>query len=395
MKPVINLMDIESLSKNGNPWDQYEWLRANAPVYWQDEPNGPGYWAITKYEDICAIARNPEVFSSSVTGPFFDARDPDAFFGKDSMVFAMDGSQHARYRKLLASGFTPENLTILRPRIQEIAREILNTEMQKGSGDFVSEIALRMRAGLVAEMMGMPPEDLERLINLVPGRNPSDDTSSPEALMAGFMELLTYGQSITDIKQKSPDNDLATFWVNNEVDGDRLTVEEFTWFFVFLLMEEGPRNAMAPGLQLLFDHPDQLEILMSDIDGHIGTAVDEILRFSGAVPCFKRVAVVDTTIRGQHIKAGDSVMLFYASGNRDEDIFENPNTFDITRSPNPHITFGGFGKHECLGQHVARVELAVMYKELLTLMPNIKSNGEFEWAKSVNISGFQRMPVKY
>jgi cytochrome P450 len=266
MKPVINLMDIESLSKNGNPWDQYEWLRANAPVFWQEEVNGPGYWAITKYEDICAISRNPEVFSSSVTGNFFDARDPDAFFGKDTMVFAMDGSKHERYRSLLKSGFTPENLTILRPRIQEIAREILNTEMQKGSGDFVSEIALRLRAGLVAEMMGMPRQDLERLINLVPGRNPSDDTSSPEALMAGFMELLTYGQSITEIKRESPDNDLATFWVNNEVDGDRLTAEEFTWFFVFLLMEEGPRNAMAPGLQLLFDHPDQLEKLMSDID---------------------------------------------------------------------------------------------------------------------------------
>ena len=160
-------------------------------------------------------------------------------------------------------------------------------------------------------------------------------------------------------------------------------------------MEEGPRNALAPGLQLLFDHPDQLEILMSDIDGHIGTAVEEILRFSGAVPCFKRTAVVDTTIRGQHIKAGDLVMLFYASGNRDEDIFENPNTFDILRSPNPHITFGGSGSHECLGQYVARVELAELYKELLTLMPNIKSNGEFEWAKTVNIAGAQSMPVTY
>ena len=394
MKPVIDLMNTEYLFKHGNPWDQYEWLRNNAPVYWQEEANGSGYWAITKYEDICAISRNPEVFRS-VTGPFFDDRDPENFFGKDTMVFAMDGPQHARYRKLLKSGFTPENLTILRPRIREIAREILNTEMQKGSGDFVSEIALRLRAGVVAEMMGMPRQDLERLVNLGPGRTPSDDAASPEALMAGVIEMLAYGLSITDIKQKSPDNDLATFWINNEVDGDRLTAEEFAWFFAFILMEEGPRNAIAPGLQLLFDHPDQLEILMSDIDGHIGTAVEEILRFSGAVPCFKRTAVVDTTIRGQHIKAGDLVMLFYASGNRDEDIFENPNTFDILRSPNPHITFGGSGSHECLGQYVARVELAELYKELLKLMPNIKSNGEFEWAKTVNIAGAQRMPVKY
>ena len=204
-----------------------------------------------------------------------------------------------------------------------------------------------------------------------------------------------YGQSIADLKRKSPGDDLATIWLNDEVDGDRLTDEQFTWFFLFLLQEEGARCLMPSGLQLLFDHPDQRAKLMSNIDGHLATAIEEMLRFSSPVPFFKRTAIVDTTLRGQHIKAGDPVVMFYGSGNRDEDVFENPNTFDILRSPNPHITFGGSGSHECLGQYVARVELAELYKELLTLMPNIKSNGEFEWAKTVNIAGAQSMPVTY
>ena len=396
MAPAINLIDVEYLAKHGHPWDQYEWLRANAPVFWHEEENGPGFWAITKYEDLCAVSQNPKVFSSSVTGPLIQDRDPSFFFGKDSMVFAMDGPQHERYRKLLARGFTPETLAVLRPRIREIAIEILTEARQKGTGDFVSEIALRLPAGLIAEMMGMPRQELEHLTDLVPSRHANDDTvASPEEMMGSFMEQLTYGQSIAEIKHKSPENDLASFWINSEVDGDRLTAEEFTWFFVFLLMEEGARVAMASGLQLLFDHPDQLAILMSDIDGHIETAVDEILRFSGPVPCFKRTAVEDVTMRGQNIKAGDSVMLFYASANRDEDIFENPNTFDITRNPNPHVTFGGFGPHECLGKHVARVEIAVMFKELLTMMPNITSNGEIERAKTNLVAAISYMPVKY
>jgi cytochrome P450 len=396
MSPRINLIDPEYFAKYGHPWDQYEWLRANDPVFWHEEANGPGFWAITKYEDICMIAQNPEVFSSSETGPLLPDRDPRSFFGKDTMVFAMDGPQHDRYRKLLARGFTPENLTVLRPRLREIAREIMNAVMQKGTGDFVSEIALRLPSGLIAEMMGMPPQDIERLYNLMPSRHTNDDIMAPpESQVAAFAEMLMYAQSIADTKRKSPGDDLATFWVKDEIDEDRLTDEEFKWFFVFLLMEEGARVTMASGLQLLFDHPDQRDKLMSDIDGLLATAVEEMLRFSGPVPCFKRTAMEDITIRGQHIKAGDSVMLFYASANRDEDVFENPNSFDITRHPNPHVTFGGFGPHQCLGEKVARVEIAVMFKELLTLMPNIKSNGEFERAKTNLIAAIHYMPVKY
>ena len=396
MAPAINLIDPEYFAEHGHPWDQYEWLRANAPVFWHDEPHGPGFWAITKYEDIRAISQNPKVFSASETGPLLSDRDPTSFFGKDSLLLAMEGPQHDRYRKLLERGFTPEKLNQLRPRIQEIAREILDAAMQKGTGDFVSEIALRLPAGLIAEIMGMPRQDLEHLYDLAPSRHTNDDTiTSPEAVNDGLNQQLAYGQSIADFKRKSPGDDLASFWVNDDVEGDRLTDEEFKWFFAFFCMEEGARVTMASGLQLLFDHPDQRDKLMSNIDGHIATAIEEMLRFSGPVISFKRTATENTTIRGQHINAGDSVMLFYASANRDEDVFENPNSFDITRDPNPHVTFGGFGPHQCLGQNLARVEMAVMFKELLTLMPNIRSNGEFEREKSNLIAAIHYLPVTY
>lgn len=396
MAPAINLIDPEYFAEHGHPWDQYEWLRANAPVFWHDEPHGPGFWAITKYEDIRAISQNPKVFSASETGPLLSDRDPTSFFGKDSLLLAMEGPQHDRYRKLLERGFTPEKLNQLRPRIQEIAREILDAAMQKGTGDFVSEIALRLPAGLIAEIMGTPRQDIEQLYDLAPSRHTNDDTiTSPEAVNDGLNQQLAYGQSIADIKRKSPGDDLASFWVNDDVEGDRLTDEEFKWFFAFFCMEEGSRVTMASGLQLLFDHPDQRDKLMSNIDGHIATAIEEMLRFSGPVISFKRTATENTTIRGQHINAGDSVMLFYASANRDEDVFENPNSFDITRDPNPHVTFGGFGPHQCLGQNLARVEMAVMFKELLTLMPNIRSNGEFEREKSNLIAAIHYLPVTY
>ena len=396
MAPAINLIDPEYFAEHGHPWDQYEWLRANAPVFWHDEPHGPGFWAITKYEDIRAISQNPKVFSASETGPLLSDRDPTSFFGKDSLLLAMEGPQHDRYRKLLERGFTPEKLNQLRPRIQEIAREILDAAMQKGTGDFVSEIALRLPAGLIAEIMGMPRQDLEHLYDLAPSRHTNDDTiTSPEAVNDGLNQQLAYGQSIADFKRKSPGDDLASFWVNDEVEGDRLTDEEFKWFFAFFCMEEGARVTMASGLQLLFDHPDQRDKLMSNFDGHIATAIEEMLRFSGPVISFKRTATENTTIRGQHINAGDSVMLFYASANRDEDVFENPDSFDITRDPNPHVTFGGFGPHQCLGQNLARVEMAVMFKELLTLMPNIRSNGEFEREKSNLIAAIHYLPVTY
>lgn len=398
MAPAINLIDPEYFSKHGHPWDQYEWLRANAPVFWHNEPDGPGFWAITKYDDIRAISRTPKIFSSYETGVMLPDPDPMGLYAQRLMMLNMDPPQHDRFKLLVSRGFTPKNAPLLRPRIEELAREILESAMKKNSLDFVSEIAGRLPSGLIAELMGMPREDGERLYDLTEIMHTNDSAvAPPEVKMAAVGEMLAYGQSVADIKRKTPGDDLATILVNAEVDGDRLTNEDFQWFFLLLVNAGGDttRNLLAAGLQLLFDHPNQRAKLMSNLDGHLATAIEEMLRFSSPVSHFKRTVMEDTIIRGQSIKAGERVVMFYGSANRDEDVFENPNTFDITRDPNPHVAFGAGGPHLCLGMHVARVELAVMFKELFTLMPNIRSDGEFERMHSSFIAGIHSMPVKY
>ena len=398
MAPAINLIDPEYFAQHGHPWDQYAWLRANAPVFWHDEPDGPGFWAITKYDDIRAISRTPKIFSSYETGVMLPDPDPMGLYAQRLMMLNMDPPQHDRFKLLVSRGFTPKNAPLLRPRIEEIAREILDATMQKGSCDFVSEIAGRLPSGLIAELMGMPREDGERLYDLTEIMHTNDDAVAPaEVKMAAVGEMLAYGQSVAAIKRKTPGDDLATILVNAEVDGDRLTDEEFQWFFLLLVNAGGDttRNLLAAGLQLLFDHPDQRAKLVSNLDGHLATAIEEMLRFSSPVSHFKRTVMEDTTIRGQVIKAGERVVMFYGSANRDEDVFENPDTFDITRDPNPHVAFGAGGPHLCLGMHVARVEVAVMFKELLTRLPNVETNGDFERMHSSFIAGIHSMPVKY
>lgn len=398
MAPAINLIDPEYFAQHGHPWDQYAWLRANAPVFWHDEPDGPGFWAITKYDDIRAISRTPKIFSSYETGVMLPDPDPMGLYAQRLMMLNMDPPQHDRFKLLVSRGFTPKNAPLLRPRIEEIAREILDAAMHKGSCDFVSEIAGRLPSGLIAELMGMPREDGERLYDLTEIMHTNDDAVAPaEVKMAAVGEMLAYGQSVAAIKRKTPGDDLATILVNAEVDGDRLTDEEFQWFFLLLVNAGGDttRNLLAAGLQLLFDHPDQRAKLVSNLDGHLATAIEEMLRFSSPVSHFKRTVMEDTTIRGQVIKAGERVVMFYGSANRDEDVFENPDTFDITRDPNPHVAFGAGGPHLCLGMHVARVEVAVMFKELLTRLPNVETNGDFERMHSSFIAGIHSMPVKY
>ena len=398
MAPAINLIDPEYFAQHGHPWDQYAWLRANAPVFWHDEPDGPGFWAITKYDDIRAISRTPKIYSSYETGVMLPDPDPMGLYAQRLMMLNMDPPQHDRFKLLVSRGFTPKNAPLLRPRIEEIAREILDAAMHKGSCDFVSEIAGRLPSGLIAELMGMPREDGERLYDLTEIMHTNDDAVAPaEVKMAAVGEMLAYGQSVAAIKRKTPGDDLATILVNAEVDGDRLTDEEFQWFFLLLVNAGGDttRNLLAAGLQLLFDHPDQRAKLVSNLDGHLATAIEEMLRFSSPVSHFKRTVMEDTTIRGQVIKAGERVVMFYGSANRDEDVFENPDTFDITRDPNPHVAFGAGGPHLCLGMHVARVEVAVMFKELLTRLPNVETNGDFERMHSSFIAGIHSMPVKY
>jgi cytochrome P450 len=397
-KPDINLISPETFAATGHPWEQYAWLRKNSPVYWHDEPNGPGFWAITKYEDVRTISRLPKVFSSYETSVMLPDPDPMGLYAQRLMMLNMDPPQHDRFKLLVSRGFTPKNAPLLRPKIEELARDIVDAVLAKGECDFVTEIAGRLPSGLIAELMGMPRVDGERLYDLTEIMHTNDDAiAPPEIKMNAVGEMLSYAQSVADLKRRSPGDDLATILVNAEVDGDHLTDEEFQWFFLLLVNAGGDttRNLLAAGLQLLLDHPDQRTKLMGDLDGLLGSAVEEMLRYCSPVTHFKRTAMQDTVVGGQSIKAGERVVMFYGSANRDEDIFENADTFDVARHPNPHVAFGAGGPHLCLGMHVARVELAVMFRELLTRMPHIEAGGPIERMHSSFIAGVHRMPIKY
>jgi cytochrome P450 len=396
----IDLISAEYFAAHGHPWAQYEWLRHNAPVYWHHEPveSGPGFWALTKYEDIRAVSRTPKLFSSFEKGVMIPDPDEGNLFAQRQMMLNMDPPQHDRFKLLVSRGFTPKNAPLLRPRIEELAREIVDAVIARGECDFVSEIAGRLPSGLIAELMGMPRADGERLYDLTEIMHTNDDAiAPPEVKMAAIGEMLGYAQSVADFKRMNPADDLATVLVNAEVDGDRLTDAEFQWFFLLLVNAGGDttRNLLAAGMQLLFDHPDQREKLLADVDGRLGTAIEEMLRFSSPVSHFKRTVMEDTEIRGQKIKAGDRVVMFYGSANRDEDIFDRPDEFDVLRDPNPHVAFGAGGPHLCLGMHVARVELAVMFRELLTRLPHMEAGGPVERMHSSFIAGVHSMPVRY
>ena len=397
-KPDINLISPETFAASGHPWEQYAWLRKNAPVYWHDEPNGPGFWAITKYEDVRTISRLPKVFSSYETSVMLPDPDPMGLYAQRLMMLNMDPPQHDRFKLLVSRGFTPKNAPLLRPKIEELARDIVDAVLAKGECDFVTEIAGRLPSGLIAELMGMPRADGERLYDLTEIMHTNDDAiAPPEIKMNAVGEMLGYAQTVADLKRQNPGDDLATILVNAEIDGDHLTDEEFQWFFLLLVNAGGDttRNLLAAGLQLLFDHPDQRTKLIGDLDGLLGSAVEEMLRYCSPVTHFKRTAMQDTIVGGQSIKAGERVVMFYGSANRDEDIFENADTFDVARHPNPHVAFGAGGPHLCLGMHVARVELAVMFRELLTRMPHIEAGGPIERMHSSFIAGVHRMPIKY
>ena len=264
--------------------------------------------------------------------------------------------------------------------------------------DFVHAIAGRLPSGLIAELMGISHADGERLYELTELMHTTDDAvAPPERRMAAVMEMLSFAAGVAEAKRTSPGDDIASTLVHAEIDGDRLTDGELQWFFLLLVNAGGDttRNLLAAGMQLLFDHPDERERLLADLDTLLPSAVEEMLRYSSPVVNFRRTVMEDTEIRGQPVQTGDKVVMFYGSGNRDEDVFDEPDRFDVGRHPNPHIAFGGGGPHLCLGMHVARIEIAVMLRELLTRLPDLAPAGTPERLASNFIAGVRTMPVSW
>jgi cytochrome P450 len=395
--PHIDLLAMGSFA-HGHPWQQYAWLREHDPVHWHPEPGGPGFWAITKYDDVRSISRQPRTFSSYARTAMVPEPDEMSLLAQRQMMLNMDPPQHDRFKLLVSRGFTPRNAQLLSGRIAELAREIVDDVAARGECDLVHDIAGRLPSALIAELMGIPRADGERLYELTELMHTTDDAiATPERRGMAVFEMLSYAQQVAEAKRANPGDDIASALVHAEVDGDRLTDAELQWFFLLLVNAGGDttRNLLAAGVQALFDHPDQHARLVADLDALVPTAVEELLRFTSPVVHFRRTVMHDTEVRGRPLREGDKVVVFYGSANRDGDVFADPDRFDVGRDPNPHLAFGGGGPHLCLGLHVARIEIAAMLREMLTRLRDLAPAGDPEPLASNFIAGIRSMPVRF
>ena len=379
---------------NGHPWAEYARLRATEPVSWHPETDGPGFWAITKHDDVRTISRQPQRFSSELGGVMLETPDEMSMSAQRLMMLNMDPPRHDRFKLLVSRGFTPKSTQHLAARVNALAAEIVANVAGRDEVEFVSEIAGRLPSGLIAELMGIPRTDGERLFELTEVMH---TTNAPiEARMVAIGEMLAYGASVAQAKRLNPGDDIASTLVQAEVDGERLTDDELQWFFLLLVNAGGDttRNLVSVGLQLLFDNPAERARLTADLDGLMPTAIEEMLRYTTPVIHFRRTLTEPVTMRGVEMAAGDKVVMFYGSANRDEDVFVNADQFDVGRSPNPHMAFGGGGPHLCLGMHVARLEIDALFRSLLSTYPNLEPTGETEPVSSNFIAGVHSMGVR-
>ena len=382
----------------GPPQDFFDELRREEPVYWHpSEQYAPGFWVCTKYSDVISIERDSKTFSSALGGALLD----DQGDGTELMMLNQDPPTHTRLRNLVARGFTPKVMKAMLPHVTEAARQIVERQMGNTDViDFVPNFAAELPLVVIAELLGIPYEDRHKIFEwsnrLVGNSDPEYNAGPPEAAMEASMELYAYAQSLADSRRERPMDDIVTTLVTAELDGERLSDIEFNVFVLLLAVagNETTRNLISGGMLALLQHPEQREIVLADPVGRLDTLVDEMLRYVSPVMYFRRTATTDTELRGVPIAEGDKVTVWYGAANRDEDVFANPHAFDVTRSPNEHIAFGGRGPHYCLGVALAKMEIKVMFSEMLTNAPEMRLVGEPERLASNLINGIKHMPVR-
>jgi cytochrome P450 len=392
--PTIDLVDPGSF-RAGHPHEMYRWLREHDPVHWHEEPNGPGFWAVMGYDDVRAVGRDAETYSSVPTIAISDAE----IFEVDNhqMMLMMDPPRHTRYRRLLNHRFTPRAAGRLRTRIEELTRLIVDQVIERGECDLVTDIAGELPSYVVAELLGLPLDDGRRLYELTEIIHTAPGALPEGAQAAAVGEMFAYASGVIADKRARPSDDLSSLLLQSEVDGCPLDDIDFNLFFLLLVDAGGDttRNLVAGGMLALFDHPDQRARLQADPDGLLPTAVEEMLRWVSPVVYMRRTALRDTELGGRPITAGQKVVMYYGSADRDAAAFADPDRFDVARTPNEHVAFGGGGPHFCLGAHVARIEIEAMFRELLGRLPDMELAGPVEWLPSNFISGPKHVPVQF
>ncbi|GAA5130057.1 cytochrome P450 [Pseudonocardia adelaidensis] len=383
-------------------------LREREPVPFFPEPDiglprGPGFWALARLDDLAEASRNSAVFTSGKGATSVVDQPPEfrEFYG--SMI-NMDDPRHARLRRIVSRGFTPKRLAGLTDEVRHTARTIVDDVIDQGECDAVTAISARLPLKIVCDMMGVPASQYDFVFdrtNVILGPNDPEYVASTENIIAVLVQA---GHDLAELMRElgrhrveNPTDDVTSALVNAEIDGERLTPDELASFFILLVVagNETTRNAISWGLHLLTEHPEQRAVWLADLDGVTPTAVEEIVRWASPVIYMRRTLAVDAVLGGQQMRAGDKVALFYWAANRDPAHFDDPDAFDVRRSPNPHVGFGSAGPHFCLGAHLARREMTVMFRELLTRVPDIAATAPPHRLTSMFINGIKRLPVAF
>lgn len=384
---------------DGVPHDWFTRLRAAAPVWWQEEPNGPGFWAVTTYDHCVTVNRDPSRFSSARRATFIWENDEAAIESMRLLMLNMDPPMHTRYRRLVNKGFTPRMVAQLEHKIHQTTDAIIDAVIEAGEADFVTQIAAELPLVVIADLLGVPQADRHQLFdwsNRFIGQEDPEYQLSEEIVTQSQMELYAYANQLFADKRRQPGDDLMSVLLQVELDGERLSELELDLFFLLLTVagNETTRNLIAGGMQAFFEHPDQWQRLLAD-RSLLPSAVEEMLRFVSPVMNFRRQTTGPTELGGQAIEADQKVVFFHVSANRDERVFADPQRFDIGRTPNPHIAFGGGGPHFCLGANLARLEIRVMFEHLLDRLPDIEQAGPAQHLRSAFINGVKHLPVAF
>ncbi|HXF71839.1 MAG TPA: cytochrome P450 [Actinomycetota bacterium] len=404
----IRLWDHDFFVEEVPHW-AFRLLRERDPVHWQEEPPpNHGFWAVTRFRDIEEILKDPRTFSSA-RGITLEEQTPEEVEARRSMI-DMDPPRHTRLRKLVSRFFTRSAVAEYEGFVREQARIVLDRALPKEEFDFVEEVSRELPIRVLARIMGVPERDLPMCIELgdamIAQADPEysravidkEDTSEYRLLpfrSPAAVELMAYGHELAAERRREPRDDLVTKLVHAEVDGERLSEREFDNFFCLLIVagNETTRHAITHGMLALMDHRDQWRRLRED-PGLSPLATEEILRWASPTMHFRRTATRDVELRGRRIREGDKVVVWFVSGNRDEEVFPHPDRFDVGRDPNPQMAFGSGGPHICLGAHLARLEIRVMFEELLPRLADIELTGPVVRLRSNFINGIKHMPVR-
>jgi cholest-4-en-3-one 26-monooxygenase len=400
----IDLLDLDRFQRLEH-WEMFDRLRQEDPVSWHDHPGAQGFWNVVRHEDLVAVNRDTASYSSEAGGISIltpdEYKDAGTGNGQDPrglMMLYTDPPKHTRYRRLVSKGFTPRMIGLIERYLEHRAIMIVDNIIERGECDFVVDLASELPLQAIAEIMGVPQEDRKLLFdwsNRMIGLDDPEYASDDGAAASG--ELFMYVNDLGKQRKVDPRDDIVTKLLNAEIDGDSLTELEFDMFMLLLTVagNETTRNTTAWGMWALMQNPEQYAALRGDLDGKLDTAIEEILRWATPVYHFRRTAMVDTEIAGQEIKAGDKVVMWHTSADRDETVFEDPYSFNIERFPNEHIAFGGGGAHFCLGANLARMELKLIFREILQRIPDMQLAGDVAILRSNFIGGIKHMPVTY